>query len=250
MSAVGVVSVSELASSCAIRAEEVSILAELKAGNEDAYVWLIGQYHQPIYNLVYRILDDPADATDATQDVFLKVFRGMARFHGESSLKTWMYRIAIHEASNRRRWFFRHKAQETPLDPGTPGMNRWTSNDTGAAAVAMAPIETLCDGGASPYEMAARSQMRARLEAALQGLPEHYRTAVVLRDMEGMTYEEIAELTETSLGPVKSRLVRGRNALRKRLEATAQDLAPEAAAAATGRGAKLATGSRELEVTP
>ncbi len=237
---------SELAVGSAIRAEEASILAELKAGNEDAYTWLIAQYHQSIYNLVYRILDDPADAVDATQDVFLKVFRGMSRFNGESSLKTWMYRIAIHEASNRRRWFFRHKAQETPLDAGTNG---WTGNETGTANAALAPIETLRDGSASPYEMAARSQMRARLERALSELPEHYRTTVVLRDMEGMTYEEIAEMTETTLGTVKSRLVRGRNALRKRLEESQPGLVPEPASQAGSR-AKLATSSGEVEVTP
>src|SRR6201993_5534176 len=101
-------SVSDLASAIAIRNEEASIVAELKAGSEDAYSWLIAQFHQPIYSLVYRILDDPADAPDTVQEVFLKVYRGMQRFNGESSLKTWIYRIAVHEASNRRRWFFRH----------------------------------------------------------------------------------------------------------------------------------------------
>ena len=89
----------------------------LKAGNEDAYARLIAQYHQTIYNLIYRLLDDPADAPDTTQDVFIKVFRGMPKFNCESSLKTWIYRIAVHEASNRRRWFFRHKVQELSIEP-------------------------------------------------------------------------------------------------------------------------------------
>ena len=92
-------------------------MAELKAGSEDAYAWLIGEFHQPIYSLVYRIVTDPADAADTTQEVFLKVFRGMKHFHGESSLKTWIYRIAVHEASNRRRWWFRHKAKESSMEP-------------------------------------------------------------------------------------------------------------------------------------
>ena len=70
-----------------------------------------------MYGLVYRIVNDPADAADTTQDVFLKVFRGMKHFHGGSSLKTWIYRIALHEAANRRRWWFRHKAQETSIEP-------------------------------------------------------------------------------------------------------------------------------------
>ena len=92
-------------------------MAELKAGSEEAYNWLIGEFHQPVYSLVYRIVSDAADAADTTQDVFLKVFRGMKQFHGESSLKTWIYRIAIHEASNRKRWWFRHKAKESSIEP-------------------------------------------------------------------------------------------------------------------------------------
>ena len=87
-----------VASALAARAEEASIVAELKAGSEDAYEWLIAHYHQPVYSLVYRILNDPADAADTTQEVFLKIFRGIKRFHGEASLKTWVYRIALHEA--------------------------------------------------------------------------------------------------------------------------------------------------------
>ncbi len=93
-----------------------AVIAELKAGSEDAYAWLVGEFHQPVYSLVYRILTDPADAADTTQEVFLKVFRGMKQFHGGSSLKTWIYRIAIHEASNRRRWWFRHKSKESSME--------------------------------------------------------------------------------------------------------------------------------------
>src|ERR1700741_4138055 len=97
--------------------EEAAIVAELKAGSEAASAWLIGEFQQPVYGLVYRIVNDPSDAADTTQEVFLKVFRGMKHFHGESSLKTWIYRIALHEAANRRRWWFRHKAYETSIEP-------------------------------------------------------------------------------------------------------------------------------------
>jgi RNA polymerase sigma-70 factor (ECF subfamily) len=221
-----------------MRPEDASIVAELKAGNEQAYARLIAQFHQSIYNLVYRILDDPSDAADTTQEVFIKVFRGMAGFQCGSSLKTWMYRIAIHEASNRRRWFFRHKAQELSIEPG---VDRESSS---------ALRDSLIDAAESPFESVARGQMRARLEQVLAELPEHYRTAVVLRDIEGLSYEEIAEMTETSMGTVKSRLVRGREALRQRLERYANELGAEAwASAQTGRSRarKLA---REIEVTP
>nr|MBA3913075.1 RNA polymerase subunit sigma-24 [Terriglobales bacterium] len=80
-----------------IRGQESAVVAALKAGSEEAYAWLIDEFHQPIYSLVYRIVFDPADAADTTQDVFIKVFRGMKQFNGQSSLKTWIYRIEVHE---------------------------------------------------------------------------------------------------------------------------------------------------------
>jgi RNA polymerase sigma-70 factor (ECF subfamily) len=234
----------ELSGAWQMRAEDASIVAELKAGNEDAYTQLITQYHQAIYNLVYRILDDPSDASDTTQEVFIKVFRGMANFNCESSLKTWMYRIAIHEASNRRRWFFRHKVQELSIEPATGMSEERTANLR----------NSLVDAAESPYDTVARGQVRARLEQVLQELPEPYRTAVVLRDIEDLSYEEIAEMTMTSLGTVKSRLVRGRDALRKRLERYAHELGTEKAASTEsdrkGRARKLSPGNREIEVTP
>ena len=103
----GVTTLSNLASAMGVRTEEAAIVAELKAGSEAAFEWLIAQYNQPVYSLLYRMLDDPSDAADTTQEVFIKVFRGIKRFHAESSLKTWIYRIALHEASNRGRWHFR-----------------------------------------------------------------------------------------------------------------------------------------------
>src|SRR5208282_5605244 len=119
--AAGVAALGDLASAFPVRGEEASILTELKSGSEEAYAWLIDRFHQPVYGLVYRMLNDPADAADTTQEVFLKVFRGMRRFQGEASLKTWIYRIAIHEASNHRRWWFRHKVRETSIEPAVDG---------------------------------------------------------------------------------------------------------------------------------
>jgi RNA polymerase sigma-70 factor (ECF subfamily) len=156
---------------------------------------------------VYRIVTDPADAADTTQEVFLKVFRGMKHFHGESSLKTWIYRIAVHEASNRRRWWFRHKAKETSIEPAQD------ENGTGASGVR----DSLVDEGESPFDSVMHEEVRARVEEELRHISEPYRTSVILRDLEDMSYEEIAEITQVSLGTVKSRLTRGREALRRRL---------------------------------
>src|ERR1700745_952245 len=137
----GATTLGNLAGAMGIRAEESAIVAELKAGSEDAYAWLIGEFHQPIYALVYRIVNDSADAADTTQEVFLKVFRGMKHFNGASTLKTWIYRIALHEASNRRRWWFRHKAHETSIEPLEN-----SGQDSGLVV-----RETLVDAGESPF---------------------------------------------------------------------------------------------------
>jgi RNA polymerase sigma-70 factor, ECF subfamily len=213
----GATTLGDLASALGIRSQESAMVAELKAGSEEAYVWLIGEYHQPIYSLVYRMMTDPADAADTTQEVFLKVFRGINHFHGQSSLKTWIYRIALHEASNRRRWWFRHKARETSIEPaGTRA-----DSELGCALK-----DSLIDAAESPFEHVAHEEIRAKVEAELRQVAEPYRTAVVLRDLEELSYEEIAEVTQVSLGTVKSRLTRGREALRQRLKAYAREAGP------------------------
>lgn len=243
----GVATLGDLASAIGTRDLEAAIVAELKAGSEDAYAWLIGEFHQPIYSLVYRILTDPADAADTTQEVFLKVFRGIRHFNGQSSLKTWIYRIAVHEASNRRRWWFRHKARETSMD--------LEMNNTQGSG--LTPRETLVDESESPFDNACHEEVRARVEAELRMVPEPYRSTVILRDLEDMSYEEIAEVLEVSLGTVKSRLTRGREALRRRLSSYVQEVGDELGlqrparnqASGAHSGCRLAGASEGLEVT-
>jgi RNA polymerase sigma-70 factor, ECF subfamily len=237
----GVAIVGNVAGAIGIRTHESAIVAELKSGSEEAYAWLIGEFHQPIYSLVYRIVADPADAADTTQEVFLKVFRGMKHFHGQSSLKTWIYRIAVHEASNRRRWWFRHKAHETSME--------LTVSDSATSSHGIE--ETLADGGESPFERMVHEEIRARVECELRQVPEPYRTTVVLRDLEDMSYEEIAEITEVSLGTVKSRLTRGREALRKRLTGYVEKVGPELGLQSCEEyEAGRQVGARKVEVAP
>ena len=237
----GATTLSDLASAIGARSQESAVIAELKAGSEEAYAWLIGEFHQPIYSLVYRVVNDPADAADTTQEVFLKVFRGMKHFHGESSLKTWIYRIALHEAANRRRWWFRHKAHETTIEP-VEGEGDYALQ------------ERLADPAESPFDNFAHGEVKSAVEQALHDVPEPFRTALILRDLEEMSYEEIAEVLQVSLGTVKSRITRGRQALRKRLTGYVREVgaamglqAPEEAADTMGPGS--GTG-REAEVTP
>jgi RNA polymerase sigma-70 factor, ECF subfamily len=241
--AAGAATLGDFASAIGVRTQEAAVVGELKAGSEDAYAWLIGEFHQPVYSLVYRIVADPSDAADTTQEVFLKVFRGMKHFHGESSLKTWIYRIAIHEASNRRRWWFRHKARETSMEPGEA--NAEVSGSVGIK-------DTLMDEGESPFDSVVHEEIRVRVEEELRKVAEPYRTTVILRDLEEMSYEEVAEVTEVSLGTVKSRLTRGRAALRQRLTAYMREVAPELGLKTprTDRvEARTASAGREVEVT-
>jgi len=198
-----------LASAVAVASEEAALVAELQAGSERAFAELIAQYHQPLYSLIARSLQDPADAADITQEVFIKVFRNIRGFHGDASLRTWMYRIALHEASNQRRWWSRHKRQELAMD--APFCSRCEADSEGEAQSLGA---TLADAGCSPFDQAAQQQTRERVEAALRQVPEAFRTVVVLREIEGFTYEEIADVLRVNLGTVKSRLTRGRAALR------------------------------------
>jgi RNA polymerase sigma-70 factor (ECF subfamily) len=238
----GATTLGDLASAIGARGQEAAVIAELKAGSEEAYAWLIGEFHQPIYSLVYRMVNDPSDAADTTQEVFLKVFRGMKHFQGESSLKTWMYRIALHEAANRRRWWFRHKAHETSIEPVEAGDCEFSGEDR------------LVDRGESPFEKFAHEEVRTAVAEALHKVPEPYQTAVILRDLEDMSYDEIAEVLQISLGTVKSRITRGRQALRMRLSGYIREVGPEMGLAAPEESQpKVAQGSRdgrEVEVTP
>ena len=237
----GTADLGNFAGALGFRAQESALIQELKAGSEDAYAWLVGEFHQPVYSLVYRILTDPADAADTTQDVFLKVFRGMRHFHGESSLKTWIYRIAIHEASNRRRWWFRHKSKETPVEQPAPGSEYGWSSE---------PAATLMDRRKSPFETVADHEVQARVEQELRNVAEPYRTAVVLRDIEDLSYEQIAEITQVSLGTVKSRITRGRDALRKLLADYVREVGPELGFGPQGEASCEDSEPGRIEVVP
>jgi RNA polymerase sigma-70 factor (ECF subfamily) len=149
---------------------------------------------------------------DVVQEVFLKVFRKVNGFRQESSLKTWIYRIAVNEARNHQRWFMRHRGREVELEPALKdraGVQDW------------AP-----DPGRNPYEIALDHETEALIESALGRVSPNYRAALVLREVEGLSYEEIADILRISLGTVKSRILRGRESLRKRLTERLDGTAP------------------------
>ena len=180
---------------------EEALVRGLKNGVDEAYEALLDRFQQPVYSLIYRLVDDPSEAADVVQEVFLKVFRSIGQFKGNSSLKTWIYRIAYNEAWNHRRWFTRHRKQEVGLERESDESFSYQ--------------EVLEDNARSAFDLVADSETHELIEAALAELNPVFRGAVILRDIEELSYEEIAEVLGVSLGTVKSRILRGRDALRK-----------------------------------
>ena len=216
---------SDLASAIGIRAAEESFVAERGLGSESAFESCSSPQHViKVYSLITWSLRDATRglAADVTQDVFVKVFRSISGFDGRSSLRTWIYQIALREASNQRRWWSRHKQQETAIDAVIEN----------AQGETFCLAEALAGHDASPYDCAAQSEMKQRIEAALLQLPEAFREVVVLREIEGFGYEEIAEILDVNLGTVKSRLTRGRHALREILKSEMMKAQPNAHKAA------------------
>ena len=180
--------------------EDARLLRGLRAGIESAYEELLSRYQQPVYSMVYRLLGDQNDASDVVQEVFLKIFRSVGSFRERSSLRTWIYRIAVNEAHNHRRWFSRHRKREVAIE----------HEDQGHRTFDFTP-----DPGPSPFDFALDRETHVLIERALEEISPVFRTAVVLRDIEGLGYEEIAEILQISIGTVKSRILRGREALRR-----------------------------------
>jgi RNA polymerase sigma-70 factor (ECF subfamily) len=183
--------------------EDSRILRGLRAGIEEAYEELLARYEQPVYGLVFRLLGNQPDACDVVQEVFLKVFRSVQSFREQSSLRTWIYRIAVNEAHNHRRWFARHCRREVSMESDRDEQGHG--------------VEYAADPGRSPFEQVLDSENRTLIERALTRINPVFRTAVVLRDIQNLSYEEIAEILQVSLGTVKSRILRGREALRREL---------------------------------
>ncbi len=183
--------------------DEAELVTELQGGSGAAFDWLVTHYSGSVYSLVVGMISESCDAADVTQDVFLKAFRGIRGFRRGSSLKTWLYRIAVREALNHRRWLWRHHREQDSID---------VEPANGHATI---EIE---DAGSTPFDQAASHEVQQAVRNALRSVPEVFRSAVILRDLEGMSYDEVAEVLSISVGTVKSRILRGRRLLREILE--------------------------------
>lgn len=185
---------------------EEAYLDKLRAGEPVAFEQLVNRYSPEIYGLLCRITRDPEEAKDITQETFLRAFRAIGKFRGDASVKTWLYRIAINQSRNRYRWWKRRKKGKTvSLDDTTFGVER--------------PLHEVLPGNSlTPEEDALRIEKGQLLQTAIGELPDHFREAVVLCDVQGFAYEEIAEILEINIGTVKSRISRGRRELRNKLK--------------------------------
>lgn len=200
--------------------DDMRLVEGLREGANWAYEDLITRYQQPVYALALRLLTGQSEAGDVVQEVFLKIFRNISSFRGQSSLKTWIYRITVNEAHNARRWFFRHRRREVELDGADANSPSWK--------------DAIADGGRSPFDVAVSREQQVIIEAALERINPIFREAVALRDIADLSYEEIASVLGVSLGTVKSRILRGREALRDELAGALEPkmslrLAPETA---------------------
>jgi RNA polymerase sigma-70 factor (ECF subfamily) len=185
------------------QSDDLRLVESLRQGSEWAYEELLSRFQQPVYTLALRLLNDPSEASDVVQEVFLKVFRKIGKFRGQSTLKTWIYRITVNEAHNARRWFFRHRRREVDLDSNPKETRDWE--------------EIVPDKSRSPFDVAFDREQQVMIAAALERINPLFRESVVLRDITDLSYEEIAGILGVSLGTVKSRILRGREALREKL---------------------------------
>ena len=193
-------------SGIAYSSTETEFIERLKAGDAAAFDVLANRYASDIYGLLYRLTQDAEEASDLTQETFLSALKAISKFRGEADLKTWLFRIAINESRNRFRWWKRRRRDVTISLDVTVG-----ESDTPLS-------ETFSSNAPSPEESALRLEREKLLREALSELPDIFREAVVLCDIEGFTYEEIAQTLEVNIGTVKSRIARGRDELRRKLD--------------------------------
>ena len=190
----------------AYNADETVFIDKLKTGDEAAFETLIDRYSGDIYALLYRLTENPEEASDLTQDTFFRAVRSIKTFRGESGLKTWLFRIAINESRNRFRWWKRRRRDVTISLDANIGESETPFSDTLAAK------------SISPEDQTLSHEREYAINAALLEIQDVYRETIILCDIEGLSYEETAEALGIGIGTVKSRISRGREELRRRLK--------------------------------
>ena len=186
--------------------EESLIIHRVLMGEKEAFAEIVRAYQQMVFNLAFRYLGNYEEAEELTQEVFIRVFRFLKKFKGKSSLKTWIYRITVNSAYNRYDWLRRRKhkqqmsldAQNSPEDKPLKDKIKTTDRN--------------------PESEALSREVQREIQQCIERLPKRLRMAVILRDIEGLSYNEIAEALQINEGTVKSRIARGRAALKESLQ--------------------------------
>jgi RNA polymerase sigma-70 factor (ECF subfamily) len=185
-----------------VGSREAVLVQRCAARDEDACADLVAEHQRMVYQLSLNLLGDHNEALDLSQEVFLRVFRTIHTFRGHAALRTWIYRIVINQARNRQRWWRRrHQAQQVSLDQHIQDHGDLPESSTGG----------------SPDRVLGQKQLADRIRVALDGLPFDQKTAIVLREVDGLSYDEIGFTLNVAVGTVKSRLARAREALRAQL---------------------------------
>ena len=189
----------------ALTAEEARFVLRLQANEDAAYDELVRTYSASIFHVAYRMLGDSAESSDIVQEIFLKVFRNIGGFKGEAALKTWIFKIAFSEILNRLRWWKRrHRFATVSLDESSQD----GKDGSGHTVRASSP---------TPEQALQSKEEEIAIQEALGRLSREHRSIIVLRDIEGFSYNEIADVLGVSIGTVKSRLARARGDLKKSL---------------------------------
>jgi RNA polymerase sigma-70 factor (ECF subfamily) len=184
-----------------VDSREAALLERCATGDEMACADLVAAHQRMVFSLAVNLLGDRDEALDLSQEVFLRVFRTLSSFRGQSALRTWIYRIVVNQARNRQRWWRRrHRAEQVSLDDYLKHCGELESKQD-----------------VLPDRLLASKETAARIWQALDRLPFDQRTALILREIEGLRYEEIAFSLDIAVGTVKSRLTRARQALREDL---------------------------------
>jgi len=177
------------------------LVERARAGERAAFDQLVAKYQRRLMRLLARLLNDPAEAEDVVQETFIKAYRALGRFRGEAAFYTWLYRIAINSARNALMHRKRHGA---------------ASGEPVTVRVEASEDERLRDIN-TPESMLASKQIAQTVNAAMDALPIDLRTAIALREIEGLSYEEISEIMDCPIGTVRSRIFRAREAIARKL---------------------------------
>jgi len=181
---------------------ETALVDLCAAGDETACAVLVDEHQRMVYQLALHLLGDHNEALDLSQEVFLSVFRTIHRFRGQSALRTWIFRIVVNQARNRQRWWRRRRRSEQV------SLDEFIASHGDLPAVR---------DPATPDRVLGQKELAARIQSALDRLPFEQRSAIVLREIDGLSYDEIAFSLGIAIGTVRSRLARAREALRAQL---------------------------------